>query len=99
MTARIRLLAPHLDNPAFTPTVRSFVRVSILLERGYQFLREQDIVGDDKEIRSSYDAVRRMAETAARLAKELGLTPTTLRSLSRERPIDLASEVAETDSP
>jgi hypothetical protein len=89
MMALIRRDVPHLDgNPAFTQTLRSFVRVSILLERGYQFLREQDIVGDDKEIRSSYDAVRRMAEAAARLAKELGLTPSTMRALSHEKVLD-----------
>ena len=95
---RIRTLAPHVDNPVFAPTLQSFARVSILLERGYAFLRDGGIVGEDHEIRSSYDATRRMAETAARLAKELGLTPATLRGMSREKPVDLAASFVEHDN-
>ena len=94
LVRRLRTLAPHLDNPAFAPTLQSFARVSILLERGYAFLRDRDVIADD-EIRPSYDSVRRMAETAARLAKELGLTPSTLRSMSREKTVDLAAHFAE----
>jgi hypothetical protein len=86
--ARIRTLAPHLDNPAFAPTLHSFALVSILLRRGYAFLKEKGIESPEEEIRSSYDSVRRMAETATRLAKELGLTPVTLRALSREKVVD-----------
>ncbi|HUY27315.1 MAG TPA: hypothetical protein VMV27_07825 [Candidatus Binataceae bacterium] len=92
---RLRTLAPHLDNPVFLPTLQSFARVSLMLERGYSFLRAADVVGDDGEIRSSYDSVRRMAETAARLAKELGLTPSTLRAMSREKAVDLPAHFAE----
>ena len=95
---RLRTLAPHLDNPVFLPTLQSFARVSLMLERGYAFLRAADVVGADGEIRSSYDAVRRMAETAARLAKELGLTPSTMRALARERPVDLAASFVEHDN-
>jgi hypothetical protein len=91
---RIRTLAPHLDNPAFAPTLQSFARVSILLERGYAFLRDRDVIADD-EIRSSYDSVRRMAETAARLARELGLTPATLQAMAKGKPIDLAARFAD----
>ena len=92
---RIRTLAPHLDNPVFAPTLQSFARVSILLERGYAFLRDGGIVGEDNEIRSSYDATRRMAETAARLAKELGLTPATLQAMAKGKTIDLAARFAD----
>jgi hypothetical protein len=41
--------------------------------------------------------VRRLAETSARLAKELGLTPSTLRTLSREKTIDLLGAMAGED--
>jgi hypothetical protein len=92
--ARLRSLAPHMDHPVFAPLLAAFARVSIVLERGYAFLRDQDLVGADGELRPSVDAVRRLAETQVRLARELGLTPLTLRALSQERPLDLAAEMA-----
>jgi hypothetical protein len=85
---RIRTLAPHCDNPVFAVTLAAFARVSLLLERSYAFLRDKDVVGENGELRPSVDAVRRLAETQSRLAKELGLTPSTLRALSREKLID-----------
>lgn len=94
---RLRTLAPHLDNPAFAPLIQSYAKVSLLLARGYESLRNGEIVGPDGEMKSSVDAVRRLAETSARLARELGLTPLTLRVLSRERTIDLPAAMAGED--
>jgi hypothetical protein len=85
---RIRMLAPHCDNPVFTPALAAFARVSLMLERAYVFVRDKDLIGENGELRSSVDAVRRLAETQSRLAKELGLTPGTLRALSREKVIN-----------
>jgi hypothetical protein len=85
---RIRIIAPHCDNPIFTPALAAFARVSLLLERAYAFVRDKDVVGENGELRPSVDAVRRLAETQSRLAKELGLTPGTLRALSREKVIN-----------
>lgn len=85
---RLRTLAPHLDNPAFAPLIQSYAKVSLLLARSYETLRAGELTGPDGEIRSSVDACRRLAETAARLARELGLTPLTLKALSREKVID-----------
>jgi hypothetical protein len=89
--SRLKVICPHLDSPAFAATLRAFAEVNILLEAGYAFLREQGVTStglSGTEIRSSYDAVRRMADTAARLAGLLGLTPGTLRALSREKVIN-----------
>jgi hypothetical protein len=94
---RICALAPHLDNPLFAPLIAAFARTSLMLERGYTFLRDHDVIGEDGELRPSIDAVRRLAETQVRLAKELGLTPSTLRSLSQGKTIDLAARFAEHD--
>lgn len=85
---RIRMLAPHCDNPVFTPALAAFARVSLMLERAYSFVRDKDLIGENGELRPSVDAVRRLAETQSRLAKELGLTPGTLRALSREKVIN-----------
>jgi hypothetical protein len=94
---RMRTLAPHLEDPVFVPLIQSYAKVSLLLARCYETLRAGEIVGDDGEIRPSVDAIRRLADTSARLAKELGLTPLTLRALSRERTIDLPSAMAGED--
>ncbi len=94
---RLRTLAPHLDNPVHLPMLQAFAQVTLTLQKSYAFLKERDVINEDGELRSSVDTVRRLAETQARLAKELGLTPSTLRSLSREKPIDLAAAMAESD--
>ena len=86
--ARIRTLAPHCDNPVFAGALAAFARITIMLERSYAFLRDKDVVGANGELRPSVDTVRRLAETQSRLAKELGLTPATLRALSREKVVD-----------
>lgn len=92
---RCRSLAPHLESATYAPLLQSFGRISLLLARGYENLRDGEIIGADGELRPSVDAVRRLAETQTRIAKELGLTPLTLRALSREKVVDLASEMAE----
>jgi hypothetical protein len=81
----------------FTPILQSFGRVSLLLADAYEKLRDGDLIGENGELRPSIDTVRKLAETQARLAKELGLTPLTLRSLGREKSVDLAATFAEVD--
>jgi hypothetical protein len=98
MASHLRRLAPHLDNYLLTPLLHSFVRITLSLERGYQVIRDgESLLGEDGEIRASFDAVRRMAETQSRLAEKLGLTPATLRSFQREKPVDLAAAMADQD--
>jgi hypothetical protein len=92
---RLRSLAPHLDNPAFAPLLQSYAKVLLLQSRVYEAVRAGEIVGPDGEIKTSVDSVRRLAETSARLARELGVTPLTLRALSREKNADLAASFAE----
>jgi hypothetical protein len=89
-----RSLAPHLDNPIFTPVLQSFGRVSLLLQDSYEKVRSGDLLDDDGELRPSINTVRGLAETQMRLARELGLTPLTLRSLGREKRVDLAAALA-----
>jgi hypothetical protein len=91
---KARRLAPHLENPIFLPLLQSFCCISLLLERGYQSLRD-GILLDEHELRGSVDTVRRLAETQTRLAEKLGLTPATLRAMAKEKVVDLAAELAE----
>lgn len=92
---RIRTLAPHLDNPIFAPQLTGFAQTSLMLAQSYSFVRERGVIGDDGELRASVDAVRRLAETQARLAKELGLTPATLQAMAKGKAIDLAARFAD----
>ncbi len=92
---KARRLAPHLDNPVFLPLLQSFCCISLLLERGYQSLRDRSLLDDEGELCASIDVVRRLAETQTRLAEKLGLTPATLRAMGKEKVIDLPAEMAE----
>src|SRR5260370_21852256 len=91
---RARMLAPHLENQVFTPVLQSFARVSLLLGDCYEKLRDGELLNDDGELRPSINTVRALAETQMRLARELGLTPVTLRQLGREKRVDLAAALA-----
>src|SRR5438552_2382110 len=93
-----RRLAPHLDNPAFGPVLQSFGRVSLLLADGYEKIRGADLLNEDGELRASIDTVRKLADTQVKLAEKLGLTPATLKTLGREKPVDLAAAFADTNS-
>jgi hypothetical protein len=91
---RARTLAPHLDSAVFSPILQSFARVSLLLGDCYEKLRDGELLDEDGELRPSINTVRALAETQMRLARELGLTPVTLRQLGREKRVDLAAALA-----
>jgi hypothetical protein len=95
---KLQLLSPHLDDWRFLPLLRSYARVSLLIERSYQVIRNSEsLIGEDGEVRSSVDTVRRLSETQSRLAEKLGLTPATLRAFSKEKTVDLAAALADKD--
>jgi hypothetical protein len=94
---RCRILAPHLDNAAFGPVLQSFGRISLLLADSYEKIRGAELLGEDGELRPSIDTIRKLADTQAKLAEKLGLTPSTLRTLGREKRVDLAGALAEND--
>lgn len=98
LTRRLQTLTPHLDRPEFLPLLRSYARLSILIERSYQVIRDADsLIGEDGEVRGSVDTVRRLAETQSRLAEKLGLTPATLKIFSKEKLVDLPGAMAAPD--
>lgn len=94
---KLRSLAPHLDNRTFGPQVQAYAKVTLLLARAYETLRTGELTNLDGEIKASVDVCRRLAETSSRLARELGITPATLRALSREKNVDLAASFVEHD--
>lgn len=81
----LRNLVPHLDKPEFLPLVRSFVRVTLLIERAYEVLRDGKIVDDAGELRSSLTSINTLMKTQSALARELGLSPSSLKSIGTQR--------------
>lgn len=92
---RLRTLVPHLDRPEYLPLLRSYARVTLLIERSYEVLRDGRLVDDDGELRGSLDTIRRLMTTQAQLARELGLSPSAARSVQSNRPRDLAAAFAD----
>jgi len=60
-------------------------------------MRDTPILNSDGELRSSLDVLQRLISAQTKLAKELGLTPMTLRSIAREKGVDLAGMLADED--
>lgn len=94
--------APHLGDEKFAPIVVSFARITLLAGDSGEFLRQHGLVGENGELRSSVDTVNRLVGTQLKLAAALGLTPTTLRSIAKERSVDAfeiaREEINETES-
>jgi hypothetical protein len=85
---------PRLNQRKFAPLLSSFARISILALDSYEFLREQGLVGESGELRSSVTVVSQLIAGQLRLATALGLTPAALGKLKGESPDDLASAMA-----
>lgn len=91
---RIKALVPHLDNRAYSPTLQSFARITVMIDRLHNTLLEQDsLLKPDGEVKGIVDSIRRCILAQTRLAESLGLTPATLRSLARDaQGTDLVAE-------
>lgn len=87
-------VAPHLNDAKFQPLVNSFARITLLGLDSYEFLRERGLVGENRELRSSVDAVQRLIGVQLKLANALGLSPAVLRKIRNEKPADLAAALA-----
>jgi hypothetical protein len=97
VTRQLRKVAPHLDNVAFAPILQGFARVSVLLSDSYEKIKNQNLLGEDGELRPSIETIRRLVDTQAKLAEKLGLTPATLKALRREKKADIAAAFANLD--
>ncbi len=80
---KLRARCPHLDKPEYIPLIRSYARLSVLIERAYAVLRDGNIVDDKGELRQSLDTLRRMMTTQAALAEKLGLSPHVAASMAK----------------
>jgi phage terminase small subunit len=90
----LQLANPHLDDRSFLAVLRSYARLSLLIERGYTHLKERGIVNARGELRDSVDTVRRLMLTQAALARELGLTPAARAGLGGRSVFEIPERIA-----
>jgi len=98
ITRELRRLAPHLDDQAFAPILQGFARVSVLLADSYEKVRQMDLIGEDGELRPSIETIRRLVDTQSKLAERLGLTPSTLKAMRKEKKADIVAVFANADN-
>ena len=84
---QIRRLAPYCDDARFLPLLRSYAEVTLLCERSYAFLNDGGLVNESGELKGSLNTFRQLTEQQRSLARELGLSPTTVRSFTHERRV------------
>jgi len=93
----MRRIASHLDEAKFAPLLDSFARVTLLAHDAFDFLRENGIVGENGELRSSVDTLQRLVGQQLKLATALGLSPAAMGKLRNEKPTDLAAALAQAE--
>jgi phage terminase small subunit len=91
---RLQRACPHLDAPEYTPILRSYARLTLLIERAYARLRDGDIMDRAGEIRHSVDTLRRLMLTQTALARELGLTPAARAGLGGKAVFEIPDRIA-----
>jgi hypothetical protein len=92
--------APFLADPKFRPMLLSLCRLTILIERSYESLADDEslISGETGELRTSLTTLNGLIAQQTRLLTALGLAPSVIGKITRERPIDLAAAFAHVES-
>jgi hypothetical protein len=75
---RLATIAPHLADPKYRPALQSLARITLLVDRAYETLRERPLLDENGELRPSLDTLRRMIGTQSDLLKAVGLMPTSV---------------------
>jgi hypothetical protein len=82
-----------LDDVRYRPALANLARITLLLQRSYETLRQREsLLNEDGELCSSIDVVRRLAGTQADLLKQLGLMPTSVLPDDRAGSLDAVFE-------
>jgi hypothetical protein len=85
---RLYALYPHLrERPGLAPQIKSYIRLTLMIERGYERIRDGGILAPSGEIRPSVDTLRRLMMTQSYLARELGLTLATSEQFAKAKPV------------
>jgi hypothetical protein len=89
-------VAPMLDDPKYAPLINSFCRVSLLAADGYELLRSGGLLDANGELRSSVATVNQLIGQQLKLARELGLSPSAVSKLKKDK-LDLPAAFAEVE--
>jgi hypothetical protein len=82
---KIRRLVRHIEklsnlsNPRYRPALQTAARLTLLVDKTYELLKERNsLLNEDGEISSSLDAFRRLCDSQLAALKSLGLLPTSI---------------------
>jgi hypothetical protein len=89
-------VAPLLADAKYSPLVNSFCRVSLLAADGYELLRNGGLLDANGELRSSVATVNQLIGQQLKLARELGLSPSAVSKLKKDK-LDLPAAFAEVE--
>jgi len=68
-----------LSDRRYRPLLASLARISILVEQGFETLKQRkSLLGDDGEICRSVDSVRRLLDSQVSMLRLAGLAPTAI---------------------
>ena len=89
---RLATIAPHLADPRYRPALQSLARITLLVDRAYETLRDRPLLDENGELRPSLDTLRRMIGTQSDLLKAVGLMPTSVQPDSQHKTLDAVFE-------
>lgn len=94
----VQRLVPHLNNPIFRRQLGNLGLTSVLIQDSYEEIRRRGLINPETgELRASIDTIRKLVDSYAKQARELGITPSTLKALGHEKSVDIAAKFAEVD--
>lgn len=95
----IRKVAPALNDVKYTPLLRSYATLTILIEKAALRLRDMDPISPEtNELRQSYSTLAGMIRTQATVAEKLALTPGAAVTLAKPVAVlDLEAYRADSD--
>jgi len=78
VASRFAALAPNLDDPRYRPASNTLARLSLVMERSYDFLKTRGDLADQSgiELCTSIDTFRRLCDSQLAMLAAMGLTPT-----------------------
>jgi phage terminase small subunit len=96
MLRKLRAAAPRLE-PSDLMIARRFCEIEVSISQVYAAMRTQGVLTPDGEARSLVDIHRRLAQTQAMLARELGLSPAArlaIKASGTKAALDLVAAMA-----
>jgi hypothetical protein len=81
---KIRRLVRHIQNlsnladPRYRPALQTAARLTLLVDRAYELLKDKSLLEDDGSMYSGLDVFRRLCDSQLAALKSLGLLPTSV---------------------